>query len=180
MSLTHEYAITTPQPKDIRAITELWRASWLDTYPNEREGVTQDWVDEYTRAWLSDGELAERERQLGARLLAPTVKSTEIARNSRGLIVGSLFGSKEASQQELQTLYVAEDFRGRGVAADLMERFLEWTDPELPIKLQVARYSARAIRFYQKYGFKEVEHSAILFRNRIPCIAMVKNEMRSE
>ncbi len=59
---------------------------------------------------------------------------------------------------ELQRLYVAHEFHGKGVAASLMnECFAEAENKNYQIMwLGVWEYNYRAQRFYEKFGFKKV------------------------
>ena len=61
---------------------------------------------------------------------------------------------------EIQRLYVARDYHGRGVAHDLMKACLdEMTRHGSDVVwLGVWERNPRAIAFYRKFGFKEAGH----------------------
>ena len=72
-----------------------------------------------------------------------------------GEIVGLVHGSQSDGLQNLEALYVDKSEHGKGLAQDLMGLVDEWFDDTLPVKLGVASYNDRAIRFYEKYGFRK-------------------------
>ncbi len=57
------------------------------------------------------------------------------------------------SERELDWLMVRPDFHGSGVAAQLMARGMDWLGRDRPIWLNVLRHNARAIPFYERFGF---------------------------
>lgn len=57
---------------------------------------------------------------------------------------------------EIDSFIVFSEYQGRGVAQGLMEAALEWVG-ENCVQLGVIHYNARAIAFYEKYGFKDTE-----------------------
>lgn len=174
---TTNYEAVTPTPSDIRGIMGLWRRSWLATYPNSSEGVPCDWVDSFTQDWLDEDELVQREQHLEERIKDPQ-RFTRIIKDG-DVVIASLFGVKHQGKQKLQRLYVDTDFHGTDISHSLMGEFLDWCATEVPIELEVARYTGRARSFYEKYGFTLVENSEHLFLGKIPCISMVREAERS-
>jgi GNAT superfamily N-acetyltransferase len=65
---------------------------------------------------------------------------------------------------ELQSMYVVERNRGRGVGARLVEAFFDWARDRQAERLSVTAYAANdgAVRFYQRMGF--VDRSVLLER----------------
>ena len=51
-------------------------------------------------------------------------------------------------------MMVHPQHHGAGVAASLMAEGLSWLGPANPIWLNVIRHNTRAIRFYERYGFR--------------------------
>ncbi|MEL6356108.1 MAG: GNAT family N-acetyltransferase, partial [Bacteroidota bacterium] len=56
---------------------------------------------------------------------------------------------------DLYWLIVGRRHWGKGVAAELLRLALEWIGEESTVKLGVIHYNNRAIRFYEKHGFKD-------------------------
>jgi GNAT superfamily N-acetyltransferase len=57
---------------------------------------------------------------------------------------------------ELESMYVHEPYRGAGLGAKLVERFLDWARANGATRAGVVAYAAnqRAIAFYQRAGFE--------------------------
>ena len=79
-----------------------------------------------------------------------------------GEMVGYLAGRLEEGTvlrpvdvAELESMYVMEGWRGKGVGAGLVEAFLGWAESRGAERASVVAYAAneRAIRFYARYGF---------------------------
>jgi len=68
---------------------------------------------------------------------------------------GFVIATKHApGNHELDWLMVHPDFHGTRVADELMRSGMVWLGEHEPIWLNVIRHNARAIRFYEKRGFK--------------------------
>ena len=83
---------------------------------------------------------------------------------------------------EVQRLYVARDYHGKGVAHDLMNACLdEMTSHRSDVAwLGVWERNPRAIAFYRKFGFVEVgEHVFLLGRDRQRDIVLARPVRRS-
>lgn len=78
---------------------------------------------------------------------------------------------------ELQRLYVAREFHGSGIAAEIMRRCFEEAQQQnfQTIWLGVWEYNFRAQKFYEKLGFKAVgEHIFMLGRDAQTDLVMEK------
>lgn len=166
-----KFAITPISPDDIEAATQMRFEVWLDTYINDDIGITSKWIEEYYRAQMTPEKNLIRKEQL---------KDYEhhagwVAKDSAGNIIGSTapFRHKDG-RQEVGSLYVKKEWHGKGVAASLMQKNLDWFDLTQPIELGVVTYNERAKAFYRKWGFSEIPDSETLFANKIPEIKMIR------
>jgi ribosomal protein S18 acetylase RimI-like enzyme len=67
---------------------------------------------------------------------------------------GFVIATKHApGDHELDWLMVHPDFHGTNVADALMRAGMAWLGEREPIWLNVIRHNARAIRFYERFGF---------------------------
>jgi len=73
---------------------------------------------------------------------------------------------------EIDWLIEDPSFHGRGTAGALMRAALDWIGPGVPMKLGVFHYSARAIAFYEKHGFRDT--GRIVGRDAIPRRLMIR------
>ena len=57
---------------------------------------------------------------------------------------------------DLESMYVREEYRSRGVGARLVGEFLEWAGSQGAVRATVTAYAAneRAVRFYEGMGFR--------------------------
>ena len=176
-------------------IRALQARSWCVTYPNEEYGVSAEWVKGFTDSWLTEEAVAQSVEFIGAVLAASNMfyRVAEVD----GRIVGFVHAVKHSVDDgELMGLYLDPPAFGTGVGSELMDAAMEWIGA-IPARLDVAPYNIRAIRFYRRYGFREVAGSErlcnvmpwvdlsghpddqdglVLNLNAIPIIDMVRGE----
>lgn len=73
----------------------------------------------------------------------------------------------------LGPMYLLNEAQGRGIGDRMMREFLTWAG-DAPMRLWVTDYNERAIRFYQRYGFKAAGERE-LWRGNLPNIRMVRD-----
>jgi ribosomal protein S18 acetylase RimI-like enzyme len=151
--------------------------SWRDTYPNEEAGISKEWVNEWTAQWVTPESIEASKEYLKEALTSPLHLHRLAVVD--GEVVGLLHASKDEDKQSLDALYLDKAYHGNGLADTLMRLALEWLDPTLPISLEVATYNARAIAFYNRYGFGIQEGSEHMFRDKIPVITMQREGVKS-
>jgi len=72
-----------------------------------------------------------------------------------GVFAGYVIATRHGPQNdELDWLMVHPDYHGTNVADELMRAGIEWLGTDKPMWLNVIRHNTRAIRFYEKFGFK--------------------------
>lgn len=158
--------------EDIPSLRAMQAASWRATYPNDAAGVTTDWVLRRTALWVTS-EGYEKSRQHFKDVLNNQHHQHLVA-VVQDKVVGLVHASKIGGKHSLEALYVDSHYYGSGVAQQLMDRAMEWLGGAMPVSLEVASYNQRAIRYYEKNGFKKVESSRHLFADTIPVIEMRK------
>ena len=64
---------------------------------------------------------------------------------------------------ELLQVWVSPEYRGQGVAIDLMDAVFQWAAENdfRTVVATVAKSNARALGFYRKYGFQPVEKAPL-------------------
>lgn len=114
---------------------------------------------------LSDDQFAANRR-----IVAISTETCEAAARSEtqhfaaafvdGRFAGYVIGTRHAANgNELDWLMVHPDFHGSPVSAALMDAGMDWLGRDAPMWLTVIQHNARAIRFYEKFGFR-VDHDA--------------------
>ena len=165
MSIT----IRTATQDEVDAIRRMHAACWLDTYPNDEHGVPYAWVKSVTDEWLSPEKL-ELSKQHFTNVFNSRDHFYRVAvDNSK--IAGFVHGLKEDGKTKLGALYLAKEYYGTGLAQQLAALADEWLGDDA-VELEVVAYNKRAIRFYEKWGFKKVEGSDALFKDKIPDFTM--------
>jgi ribosomal protein S18 acetylase RimI-like enzyme len=91
---------------------------------------------------------------------------------ARGLAGFAITDRTEPALPELDWLIVAPEYHGKGVAPALMDAALLWLGETTPIKLGVIHFNARAIAFYERYGFRDT--GRIVGRYAIPRRLMIR------
>lgn len=167
-----EYTISEASNDDLLAIRTMHAKSWLATYPNKAKNIDYTWVEQRVSRWTTPEGLQDSIEHFKDIFNNPD-HYYRIARRG-GEVVGLVHGSRINNFQELQALYIDESEYGSGLAQILMEYLENWFDMNLPIILSVADYNARAIRFYEKYGYRIIPGTEQLYANKIPIIDMVR------
>lgn len=155
---------------DVVEANEMRLQSWLDTYVNEDVGVTREWVENRNRDQMSEENMERRKR-----LLRDPNTAGWIAKDVSGKIVGVTTPYTDSEGvQHVGSLYVDKEWLGKGVGSQLMQKVIDYFDPEKPIVLSVVSYNERAKIFYRKWGFEEVPGSESLFADTIPEVNMIR------
>jgi GNAT superfamily N-acetyltransferase len=153
-------SITIAKSEDARTLAQIKQRIWLDTYLNEELGITAD--DVYAKDFLCEERIAKRAEHMSR---DDGVNRTLAARIDER-IVGYGRAVKGETADEIVTLYVLPEWQGMGVGSLLLRHLLEWLGGRHPVKLGVVPYNAKAIRFYEKFGFglgKQIPHQLPVF-----------------
>lgn len=163
---------------DTLNIRTMHARSWLAAYPNDEFGVSEEWVSERVSKWTTKEGLQRAKEHFNGIFGDPDhfYRIAEL----EGEIVGLIHAINEGDKQHLAALYVDKSQYGNGLAQQLMDLVIDWLDPTKPVDLEVAVYNARAIRFYEKYGFKIQDGSEHLFAEKIPVVTMIRKGENDE
>lgn len=148
------WAVEVAIPEDAQKIAELHSKSFEKAYLKEGDNEHNQKVIEEAARFLSPQRL-----QLRTELLAHSLDNSDkhfyhIAMRDDGTPIGLIYGTKLDSVQEIEALYVDENYYGAGVAQALVEAYIDWADDQLPIELGVYKENERAKKFYTKMGFE--------------------------
>lgn len=165
-----KFTIEEMKSEDVVEANKMRLQSWADTYVNDEAGVTKAWIEERNKQQMS----AEKMKDRIEKLKLPNTAAW-IARDENGKIIGQTTHYVDNNGiQHVGSLYVEKSWHGAGVAAELMQKVIDWFDPAKPIQLGVVAYNERAKAFYRKWGFKEVPNSETLFADKIPEVMMIR------
>ena len=166
------------RPEDAEAVFDVQRQTWLDTYPNEEEGITYE--DIRLRVEGANGELIPKKVDKWKQAIetAGETRAVLVVRDE-GKVVGFVVPSIMDGQRRISAIYVLPEAQGKGIGGKLLEKALEWQGKQEDIFLHVASYNQKAIDFYKKHGFEQtdteiVDEAALQNGNKpIPEIEMV-------
>lgn len=168
--------ITTPTADDLESLIAMHDQSWLDTYPNERAGVSREWVQQRISRYSHQEKIEKRRKMIDKAETDPNVL-IRIAKDEEGSVVGLIMPYRNQETQQVGAIYIDKAYYGTGLAQRLMDEIIAWADPKRPLELEVASYNERAKAFYRKYGFEEVAGSERLYEI-IPVIEMIRKGER--
>ena len=157
---------------DAPNIARIQNDSWLVTYPNEAAGITREDLVGYlgnidARAFRWEGRLEKND---------PNIRISVLKHDDR--VIGFSSVTKMANVGHVDALYLDPEFSGKGMGAEILEEGLRWLGNDTPIELEVASYNNRAIRFYERFGFrKQGAVKPVDLRNgkEIPLMLMVRD-----
>jgi GNAT superfamily N-acetyltransferase len=169
------HLIEAPRADDAAAIGRTHLAAWLETYPNEDAGIDEAWIREHRGSVVTAEGVAQWSEFIEEATRQPDQFICRVVRSGAG-IVGFLCG-RRGEVVRLGPMYVLNEAQGQGVGGQLMSEFLAWAG-EAPMRLWVTAYNERAIRFYQRYGFKATGERE-LWRGKLPNLRMARDSVLS-
>lgn len=125
-------------------LTQLTRRATDATF--YRDGLTSEQLSANRRVVEISGPSCMAAAQADHQHLAAAFVGAELA----GYVIATRHGSGDL---ELDWLMVDPAFHGSGVAAGLMQAGIAWLGEDRPMWLNVIAYNARAVAFYEKFGF---------------------------
>lgn len=178
MTDVESIAIERATLDDIPAYRSVQSAGWRDAYPNDDRGVLTHLVEQYTASWLTPEALAESREYVKKFLDDPDHHFLYVAKDD-GKIVGMTHSSHLDGKQHLEALYIDQQYYGTGLGHRMIEAALSHFDHTKPITLDAVDYNNRAIRFYEKHGFRKVPGSEHDYQTRhpelkLPSVTMIK------
>jgi|GEM_PF-4087201 len=152
MTQTKDVKIVDPEADDALALAKMHVQSWHDTYTG-MHGATTEWIRKRTVNRFNEDGLSETKKLFAAPRQHPESYYFKLAK-IEDKVVGFVSGQKTNEEQELSGFYVARDQQGTGLASKLMDMIMSWFNASKTIVLFSAKDNIRAIKFYEKYGFK--------------------------
>lgn len=137
---------------DLFQIFELQQETWLDTYPNNAEGLTVEDIQSRFIG-LSEEAKEKRRKRYQRRLDDPDIHFMLAKHNQK--VVGYCEASKREGEHRIYGIYVSPEYQRQGIGRRLIGDAFSWLGDEEPIFLNVASYNKKAINFYKKYEFTQ-------------------------
>lgn len=175
---SHEPKIRETTLDDLVSLRTMKAEAWRITYPNEEKGVSKSWVYDRVADWLTADGLDNARERLRDKINNPDV--LHLVGIIGNVVVGFICVSRKASIQKVEALYINKDYYGTGLAQRLMKRALLWLDRSKPIMLDVVSYNQRAMKYYEKFGFKVQKGSEYILNDKLPVVKMIRQGDKSE
>ncbi|HSW92698.1 MAG TPA: GNAT family N-acetyltransferase, partial [Patescibacteria group bacterium] len=121
------------------------------------------------------GQMSDEKRARRLERLSNPQSAGWVALDRSGNVIGMATPHVDSEgRQHVGSLYTDKHWHGKGIGGALMQKIIDWCDPEKPIELGVVAYNERAKAFYRKWGFEEIPGSETLFDNTIPEVMMIR------
>lgn len=132
---------------DFKGIRDAHYRSWLATYPNKENGVTEEDVHVRFKDRLLDLKKQRFEEILNDK------NNLYLVAKLAGNVIGFGVFKKELERNFLDALYVVPEYFDHKIGYKLWSEGKKFFNDNLPIELEVVSYNDRAINFYKKLGF---------------------------
>ncbi|MFJ9472517.1 GNAT family N-acetyltransferase [Streptomyces caniferus] len=172
--MTHVIAV--PHADDAASLGPLLLKIWLQTYPNEAAGIDETWIREHRGASATAEGIAQWREFIEAAKQRPDLLFCRVVRSNTE-IIGFLCGRRD-EVVALGPMYLLNEAQGLGVGGRMMSEFLTWAGSS-PVRLWVTEYNERAVRFYERYGFKTTDEREI-WRGKLPNVRMTRDSTSSD
>ncbi len=157
---------------DVPVLGFIQSQTWLDSYVNEKAGISKTDIEAKIAEWNKDGD-----DRIWVEMNKPGAK-TWIAKDN-DIVVGFIAVLKGSEGSSIEALHILPQYQGQGIGTELLKKALELLGNK-KISLEVVEYNHKAQELYKKFGFyivgPAVTDPIILpSGNRIPKLLMVKD-----
>ncbi len=141
-------------PEDAAGVFEVQRQTWIDTYPNEEAGITEQ--DVRNRVEGEHGELVADKIAWWRKGIETSGENRAIfVAKDEGKVMGFVAPGIMDGQRRIGAIYVLPEAQGKGLGRKLLDKAIDWHGRDEDIYLHVASYNDNAIGFYEKNGFEK-------------------------
>ena len=160
--------IAIASAEDASSIRQVQHDTWIDTYPNEELGLTEELIRDRVASLTGPKKVKSLEEALRLEN-----QRTWVAKDG-SRIVGYCTAEKKPDINRLGAIYILPEYQNKHIGTDLINSALEWLNDK-DIKVEVATYNEKAIKFYEKHGF--VKTGEVGDSDRIPTIFLLKHNL---
>ena len=175
-----DWMIEQAVPEDAGKIAILHSESFKKAYLTEHDDEYNEKIINLATQFVTPDRIMARTELLAHSLGAPDKHFYHIAMRDDSRPIGLIYGTKTQEKQEIEALYVDENYFGAGLGQALVDRFIEWADPTKPIELGVHKDNERAKRFYIKMGFEALNDDRQSYFEEIPETTMLRQPQNTQ
>lgn len=147
--------ITSATPKDVLGIRDLEYKTWMATYPGAKSGITPEDIDWYFNKFKKSFSPQNIEKTTQEIKNLPADQHVVVAKNEEGEIVGYAWLMKRDNENELGAIYVNPEYQGMNLGKKIWSEAQSFFNSNTQTMLTVEENNLRAIKFYEKLGFKD-------------------------
>ncbi len=154
-----EIKIRKSVPSDVYGIREVQEVTWINTYPNDKAGITLEDI----KSKFKDDDTSEGRKKIEEKKERYKDKSkrTWVA-EEKGKIIGFCSAGNEKGKDRILAIYVLPEYQGKGIGNRLITKVFKWLSNNMAIYTNVVEYNLNAINFYKSHGFSETERKGKL------------------
>lgn len=150
--LPEGFSVVEMVESDIGSYVEHKRICWLETYPSEVYGISQDDV----RNRLDRKEPRKQIQDFKEFIKNNKTKIYLLKKDDK--IVGDVIYTIGDEKAEINEIYLRDEVKGKKLGKFLMGLALSEIPKDKDVYLAVLEINETAIQFYQRFGFWKVEH----------------------
>lgn len=151
---SHRFIISSARPEDAEGIYQVQRQTWIDTYPNDQAGISEQ--DIRDRIEGANGEkVVNKIDRWRKRIESTGEKGGIFIAKQDDKVIGFVAPGIIEGQRRIGALYVLPEAQGQGLGRSLLNKAIDWHGRDEDIYLHVASYNDNAIGFYEKNGFEK-------------------------
>lgn len=145
-----DYKIRKIKPDDVLKLHRVYLSAWLDTYPNEEFNITtEDIIYKYEQRLAPDKIEESKEK-----ITQTKENELKLLLEYNGDVVALCNVAIEKDYNHLQAIYVLPEYQRMGIGGLIWSEAEKFLDPYKKIIVHVVSYNDKAIKFYEKLGFK--------------------------
>lgn len=148
----HNITVRKSIPDDIYEIREVEKITWLNTYPNEKAGVTlEDIESRFKNDDTPEGKQKIEKKK--SKYNNKDIQTWVAVENTK--VIGFCVAGKENGKDRILAIYVLPQYQGKKIGNALITEALNWMGNGKKAYINVVEYNINAIGFYKKHGFTE-------------------------
>ncbi len=142
--------IIKPEQKDMLDMVIVIYRAWLQTHANKKAGITRSDIRHYFKKDFTPEGLLKRWEKM-----QNNPENKVFVAIEDDVLVGMMIIVEHANDNQLKAIQIMPEYQGKGIGSLLWKKALEELNNKKKWIVQCAIYNTRAIKIYEKWGFKD-------------------------